>query len=138
MLKQLQFSVTTGGRSTTNITRQLEQFIAESGIRTGLCHAFIQHTSASLIITENADPDVRRDLEYYFSKLVTDGDSGFHHILEGKDDMSAHIRSVLTQTELTIPIVEGRSGLGVWQGLFLWEHRNHAHQRHITLTAQGE
>jgi secondary thiamine-phosphate synthase enzyme len=138
MITQQQISIQTRGRSTTNITPQIEQAIAESGISTGLCHIFIHHTSASLIITENADPDVRRDLEYYFSRLVTDGDAGFLHVLEGEDDMSAHIRNVLTQSEITLPVTRGRSGLGTWQGVFLWEHRTHAHQRKITLTIQGE
>ncbi len=138
MIIQQQISISTRGRSTTNITAQLQAFVADSGIRSGLCHAFIHHTSASLIITENADPDVRRDLEYYLSKLVQDGDAGFLHVLEGEDDMSAHIRTVLTQTEITIPIINGRCGLGTWQGLFLWEHRSHPHTRKITLTAQGE
>ena len=138
MIKQQQISIETRPRSTTNITRQVEQAIAASGVDTGLCHVFIHHTSASLIITENADPDVRRDLEYYFSRLVTDGDAGFHHVLEGDDDMSAHIRCVLTQSEITLPVTHGRSALGVWQGVFLWEHRQRAHQRKITITVQGE
>ncbi len=138
MIIQQQIHIATRGRSTTNITSHIEQAISQSGIQTGLCHVFIHHTSASLIITENADPDVRRDLEYYFSKLVIDGDAGFHHVLEGDDDMSAHIRSVLTQSEITLPVSHGRSELGTWQGVFLWEHRRHAHQRKITLTIQGE
>lgn len=99
---------------------------------------FIHHTSASLMVTENADPSVRRDLEYFMSKLVQDGDPGFLHDQEGPDDMSAHIRTVLTQTEVTLPITRGRSALGIWQGVFIWEHRTHPHQRLITITLQGE
>ncbi len=138
MIFQYPFRVQTRPRSTRDVTEHLQQAIRQSGIRQGLCHAFIHHTSASLIITENADPDVRRDLEYFLSKLVIDGDPGYRHILEGKDDMSAHIRSVLTQTEVSIPVIESRIGLGTWQGLFLWEHRDQSHQRRITLTLTGE
>ncbi len=137
MFKQQQFSITTDGRSTTNITRQIETAVRESGITTGLCHVFIQHTSASLIITENADPAVRQDLEYFMSSEVKDGDPGYLHDTEGPDDMSAHIRSVLTQSELTIPIRYGHPGLGTWQGVFVWEHRAFAHQRRVLITVQG-
>jgi secondary thiamine-phosphate synthase enzyme len=138
MLEQQQITIATRGRSTTNITREIESCIAQSGIQTGLCHVFIHHTSASLIITENADPAVRQDLEYYFGKQVIDGDPGYIHDQEGPDDMSAHIRSVLTQSELTLPVTGGRSGLGTWQGVFLWEHRTHPHRRQLTITVQGE
>ena len=137
MIKQQQISVTTDGRSTTNITREINHAISESGINNGLCHVFIQHTSASLIITENADPAVRKDLEYFMSKLVQDGDPNFIHDQEGPDDMSAHIRSVLTQTEVTIPVRNGYSGLGTWQGVFVWEHRSMSHQRRILITING-
>lgn len=138
MLKQHQFSITSSGRSTINITREIESVIHESGIQNGLCHVFIHHTSASLIITENADPSVREDLEYFMHKLVRDGDPNYIHDQEGPDDMSAHIRSVLTQTEITLPVSNGRCGLGTWQGVFVWEHRTHSHQRRITITVQGE
>lgn len=138
MIHQQQLSITTNGRSTTNITRQVEHAIQDSGIRTGVCHVFIQHTSASLIITENADPAVRQDLEYYLGKLVVDGDPNYIHDQEGPDDMSAHIRSMLTQTEITIPIRNGYSGLGTWQGIFVWEHRTSPHQRRLLLTIHGE
>lgn len=137
MIKQQQISVTTDGRSTTNITREINHAISESGINNGLCHVFIQHTSASLIITENADPAVRKDLEYFMSKLVQDGDPNYIHDQEGPDDMSAHIRSVLTQTEVTIPVRNGYSGLGTWQGVFVWEHRSMSHQRRILITING-
>ncbi len=136
-LHQTRFSTQTSGRSTYNITHDIEQIIAESGIKTGLCHVFIHHTSASLIITENADPDVRKDLETIFSRLAPDGDPEYYHTLEGIDDMSGHVRSVLTQTELTLPVSQYRSGLGTWQGVFLWEHRMGSFKRDITVTITG-
>ncbi|HIO91421.1 MAG TPA: YjbQ family protein [Leucothrix mucor] len=136
-LHQTRFSTQTSGRNTYNISHEIEQIIADSGIKTGLCHVFIHHTSASLIITENADPDVRRDLETIFARLAPDGDPEYYHTLEGADDMSGHIRSVLTQTELTLPVSQHRSALGVWQGVFLWEHRTGSFQRDITVTITG-
>jgi secondary thiamine-phosphate synthase enzyme len=138
MFIQHQINIQTKARSTINVTREIEQAIAQSAITTGLCHIFIRHTSASLIVTENADPSVRRDLEYFMTREVRDGDPQYQHDMEGPDDMSAHIRTVLTQTELTIPIVQGRAGLGTWQGVFVWEHRTHAHRRQLILTLQGE
>lgn len=138
MLLQKQIEVTTSGRSTTEITAQVEQCVRDSGIETGLCHVFIHHTSASLIITENADSTVRRDLEYFMSKLVIDGDPGYQHNMEGPDDMSAHIRNVLTQHDISIPVTSGKAGLGTWQGIFLWEHRSYGHRRKVTITVQGE
>lgn len=128
----------THGRNTYNITHEIEKAIQVSGISTGLCHVFIHHTSASLIITENADPDVRTDLETLIQRLAPDGDPEYRHTLEGVDDMSAHMRNILTQTELTIPVTQGRSGLGTWQGLFLWEHRTASFKRKITITVTGE
>ena len=127
----------TQGRETINITREVEQLLQTSKIEQGLCHVFVHHTSASLIITENADSNVRRDLETYIAKLVLDGDPAYLHDQEGPDDMAAHIRSVLTQSEITIPIQAGRLGLGTWQGLFLWEHRFQAHRRNLTVTLNG-
>jgi len=138
MLKQKQFSVITNGRSIVNITRDIEKMIHESKVQNGLCHVFIHHTSASLIITENADTAVLEDLEFYISKLVLDGDPNYIHDDEGPDDMAAHIRSVLTQSEITIPVRYGHCGLGTWQGIFVWEHRTQPHQRQITITIQGE
>jgi secondary thiamine-phosphate synthase enzyme len=137
MIEQQTISVQTQGRATINISDEVEQVLRASSIETGLCHVFLHHTSASLIITENADSDVRRDLESYISKLVQDGDPAYLHDQEGPDDMAAHIRSVLTQTEITIPVSGGRLGLGTWQGLFLWEHRYQAHRRRITITLTG-
>ncbi len=130
-------TVKSRGRETINITREVEEVLRTSGVEQGLCHVFVHHTSASLIITENADSDVRRDLENYIAKLVLDGDPAYRHDQEGPDDMAAHIRSVLTQSEITIPVQAGRLALGTWQGLFLWEHRYRAHRRNLTITLTG-
>ena len=129
--------VATQGRSTTEITSQIQKIVATSGSSVGLCNVFIHHTSASLIVCENADPTVRSDLERFASDLVPDGDSRFDHTDEGPDDMPAHVRSILTQTSLSIPIAGGRCSLGTWQGVYLWEHRHAAHSRRITVTVLG-
>ena len=134
MVFQRSFVIATAGRGSQEITDPINEIVAESAIPVGLCHVFIKHTSASLIISENADPDVHRDLELFMSRTVSDGDVDFLHIAEGPDDMSAHIRSVLTQTDLSVPVIDGRCGLGTWQGIYLWEHRTSPHQRHITVT----
>ena len=126
------------GRGTYEITNNIEKMIQDSGIQVGMCNIFIQHTSASLIISENADPSVRDDLETFMKKICPDGDSMFTHVAEGSDDMPAHIRTVLTQTELNVPIVDGKFGLGVWQGVYLWEHRTNGHQRQVIVTVQGQ
>ena len=136
-MQQVSLDVQTDGRATIEITAQVQQVLRESGIRRGLCHLFVHHTSASLIITENADADVRRDLETWLARLVQDGDPAFRHDQEGADDMAAHIRSVLTQTEITVPIENGRLALGTWQGLYLWEHRYRPHRRRLTVTLNG-
>src|SRR5690606_8748041 len=119
------------------VTHQVARAVREAGIDVGLCHVFIAHTSASLMLCENADPDVRRDLETFMSDLAPDGDPRFVHTAEGPDDMPAHVRSVLTHSELTIPIRGGRLALGTWQGLYVWEHRLHAHRRRIQVTVWG-
>lgn len=137
MIEQQTISVQTQGRATIDITREVEQVVQEADISQGLCHVFVHHTSASLIITENADADVRRDLESYIARLVVDGDPNYRHDQEGPDDMAAHIRSVLTQSEITLPVRAGRLALGTWQGLFLWEHRYSPHRRNITVTVSG-
>jgi secondary thiamine-phosphate synthase enzyme len=129
--------IRTSGRGSYEITAEVERAIADSGVETGLCHLFIRHTSASLIICENADPGVRRDLDAYFDRLVPDGDPLFEHTAEGIDDMPAHIRSILTQSSLTVPVEKGRSGLGTWQGIFVYEHRLSPHRRNVTVTIQG-
>lgn len=135
--KQLEITINTTGRSTYEITGLVNEKITTSNIDLGVCHVFIQHTSASLIITENADPDVRVDLETIIQRLSPDEDPEYLHTLEGPDDMSAHGRNMLTQTEITIPITNGRLGLGTWQGLYLWEHRYSNFRRNITLTIMG-
>ncbi len=137
MIEQQTISVQTQGRATIDITREVEQVVQRADISQGLCHVFVHHTSASLIITENADADVRRDLETCLARLVKDGDPAYRHDMEGPDDMAAHIRSVLTQTEITIPVRGGRLALGTWQGLYLWEHRYRAHRRNLTVTLNG-
>ena len=128
----------TRGRGTYEISRGVARIVEASGINTGLCHVFVRHTSASLTLCENADPTVRRDLEGFMARLVPDGDPRYEHSLEGADDMAAHIRSILSKMDLTIPVSNGRSGLGTWQGIYLWEHRTHAHRRRVTVTVQGE
>ena len=138
MILQESLTVTTDGRGTYDITRSVQQQVRASGVRIGLCHVFVHHTSASLILCENADPTVRSDLEAFMARLVPDGDRLFEHSDEGPDDMPAHIRAILTQVELTLPISAGACALGTWQGLYLYEHRTRGHRRRITLTIQGE
>jgi secondary thiamine-phosphate synthase enzyme len=138
MIHREQITVETRGRGTQEITRALQQAVERSGIVRGLCHVFIHHTSASLIVCENADPTVRRDLEQFAADLVRDGDPSFSHDSEGPDDMPAHIRSILTLTSLTIPVESRRCDLGTWQGVFVWEHRTSPHRRRITFTVTGD
>ena len=120
------------------MTREVEGVVAASGVREGLATVWIHHTSASLIVCENADPAVRRDLEAWFARAVPDGEPLFTHTAEGADDMPAHVRSVLTQTSIGIPIVDRALVLGTWQGLYLWEHRTRAHPRRVTVMVIGE
>ena len=127
----------TTGKSLQKITRKIEQIVAESGIETGLCLIFLRHTSASLIIQENADPDVLTDLENFFSELVPEDSRRYIHNAEGADDMPAHIRSALTHTSEQIPIARGRLVLGTWQGIYLWEHRQRSHQRELVVHISG-
>ncbi len=127
-------SIRNSGRSQTDITARIAKVVTDSGVRTGLCHVFLQHTSASLIISENADPAVGRDLEKFMERLVIDGDPLFEHADEGPDDMAAHVRSILTQTEVTVPVDNGRLNLGTWQGIWLWEHRHAPHERQLIVT----
>mgnify|MGYP000201868245 FL=1 len=138
MVFQQELHFSNSGRGTTNITQQVQQLVMDSGITTGTCHVFVQHTSASLMLCENADPDVRRDLETFMQHIVPDGDPMFLHQDEGPDDMSAHIRTVLTNPDVTMPVTQGQCALGIWQGLYLWEHRTHRQQRRVTVTVQGE
>lgn len=138
MWTQEVISVATGPRDTVEITGRVDDVVAASGVSTGLCHVFIQHTSASLMLCENADATVRRDLEAFMARLVTDGDPLFRHTAEGPDDMAAHVRTVLTQSSLSLPVTGGRCGLGTWQGIYVWEHRHAAHRRRVTVTVHGE
>ena len=135
---QKSISVETSGRGLFEITQQISRIVSESGIQTGLASIFLQHTSASLTITENADPTVLGDLETILSRLAPDGDPEYRHDYEGDDDMAAHVRSVLTTNDLSIPICGNRLALGTWQGLFLWEHRYRPHHRKILITIMGE
>lgn len=134
---QKALNVTTTGKSFHDLTNKINSYVIESGITSGLCTLFIRHTSASLVIQENADPDVLRDLSNFFAKLVPEDGSRYIHNSEGSDDMPAHIRSVLTKTSEQIPIVQGRLVLGTWQGIYLWEHRDRSHQREIVIYIQG-
>ena len=138
MIKQQEIRISTGGRGTYDLSRQVQEAVKASGISTGMCHVFVCHTSASLMICENADPAVMRDLETFMQQQVPDGDPMFTHTTEGPDDMSAHVRSVLTQTDLNVPVSGGKCALGTWQGIYLWEHRTAPHQRKVLLTISGE
>ena len=138
MVHQDGFEVATRGRATLDITAEVGDCVARSGIATGLCNVFIAHTSASLILCENADPDVRDDLEAFMQRLAPDGDGLFRHRSEGPDDMPAHIRSVLTASSLSIPVGGGRCLLGTWQGIYLWEHRLAPHRRRLVVTVSGD
>jgi secondary thiamine-phosphate synthase enzyme len=128
------FEVATKGRGTYDITRQVQDAVAGSGADAGLAHVFVHHTSASVILCENADDSVRVDLERFFARLVPDGDAMFTHDAEGDDDMPAHVRTILTASAVTVPVAAGRCDLGTWQGIYLWEHRSAAHRRRITVT----
>ena len=136
-MHQFSFTIATHGRGTYDITAEIQRGVRESGVDTGLCHVFVHHTSASLILCENADPDVRADLETFMARLVPDGDPMFIHTAEGPDDMPAHVRSILTQNGLGIPVTRGQCALGTWQGVYLWEHRSMGHRRRITVTVIG-
>lgn len=138
MLYRGELSIATRGRDTYDITRDVGRIVGASSAKLGLATVFIHHTSASLIICENADPSVRADLERFAARLVPDGDPLFEHDAEGPDDMPAHVRSVLTQTSIGIPIVDGKLALGTWQGLYLWEHRTAPHSRKVTVMIVGE
>jgi secondary thiamine-phosphate synthase enzyme len=131
------FTVATRGRGTYEITRQVQRAVDAAGLERGLCTVFIHHTSASLIVCENAAPDVRTDLERFLARLVPDGDPLFEHVDEGPDDMPAHVRSILTQTSISIPVERSRCDLGTWQGVYLWEHRARPHTRRITVSVVG-
>ncbi len=131
------FTVDTRGRGTVEITHRVQDAVVAAGIAEGLCTVFVHHTSASLIVNENADPDVQRDLDAFLARLVPDGDPLFIHTAEGPDDMPSHVRTALTQTSLSIPVAGGRCALGTWQGVFLWEHRRSRGRRNVVVHVGG-
>lgn len=131
-------TIATHGRGLYEFTNEVEQWIAQGKFRDGLLTLHLRHTSASLLIQENAAPDVRRDLEAFFQRLVPDGDRLFIHTAEGDDDMPAHVRTALTAVNLSLPVRGGRMALGTWQGIYLWEHRTHPHRRQVALHFIGE
>jgi secondary thiamine-phosphate synthase enzyme len=138
VIEQKTLEFRTRGRGTTEVTAEVAHVVAETGIGIGVCTVFVQHTSASLILCEDADPDVRRDLETVLARLAPDGDPAYRHNTEGPDDMAAHARSVLTSSSVTIPVADGRLLLGTWQGLYLWEHRRAPQSRSLVVTVMGE
>jgi secondary thiamine-phosphate synthase enzyme len=138
MIEQKTLSFRTRGRGTTEVTAEVERVVRESGIARGVCNVFLQHTSASLVLCENADPAVRRDLETILARLAPDGDPAYVHDAEGPDDMAAHARSVLTANSLQVPVAGGRLALGTWQGIYLWEHRRAPHTRSVVVTVMGD
>ena len=136
-LSQASLEIRTNPKSFLDITSQVQDFVTKSNIQNGVCHLFIKHTSASLVIQENYDPSVRQDFETIFSNLAPE-DFPYVHNMEGKDDMPAHIRSALTSTSETVPVVNGKLSLGTWQGIYVWEHRNLTHNRKIMVSMVGE
>ena len=138
MVSQNTFQITTRGRATVELTDEVAALVRDSGIRQGICHVFVQHTSASLMLCENADPAVRADLESFMARAVPDGDPLYRHDAEGPDDMPAHVRSVLTGSGVTVPVCDAACQLGTWQGIYLWEHRHRGFTRKVTVTVVGE
>lgn len=138
MTLQQRFEVRTAGRGTTEITGQVARIVRASGVRCGLANVFVQHTSCALILTENADPSVRRDLETLAARWAPDGDPAYRHDTEGDDDMAAHARTVLAGCSLSVPVSEAALLLGTWQGIYLWEHRAEPHLRQVIVTVTGE
>jgi secondary thiamine-phosphate synthase enzyme len=138
MVTQQTITIETNGRGFTLLTQRVAAVVQSAGALTGLCNVFIRHTSASLLISENADPAVRRDLERFMQRIIPDGSPDYEHDAEGPDDMPAHIRSALTPVTLAIPVRDGRLLLGTWQGIYLWEHRFEAQSREIVVTVIGE
>ena len=134
LTNQQTFEFQTPGRGSYALTEKVQAIVSKTGISAGVCNVFVHHTSASLMLCENADPDVRHDLESFMARIAPDGDPAYLHSSEGPDDMPAHIRSVLTQPAISIPFRGGRLLLGTWQGLYLWEHRTAGHNRRITVT----
>tara|TARA_B100001142_G_scaffold298587_1_gene321897 strand:- start:80 stop:499 length:420 start_codon:yes stop_codon:yes gene_type:complete len=137
VLSQGTLEFRTSPKSFLDITKEVQNFVSESNIQNGVCNLFIKHTSASLVIQENYDPSVRKDFETIFSKLAPE-DFPYTHNMEGKDDMPAHIRSALTSTSETIPVVNGTLSLGTWQGIYVWEHRDQSHNRNLIISVIGQ
>ena len=137
VLSQGTLEFSTSPKSFLDITKEVQNFVSESNIQDGVCNLFIKHTSASLVIQENYDPSVRKDFETIFSKLAPE-DFPYTHNMEGKDDMPAHIRSALTSTSETIPVVNGILSLGTWQGIYVWEHRDQSHNRNLIISVIGQ
>lgn len=138
MIGHTTLTVSTRGKGLYPFTRNVEEWLSKQGGKNGLLTVFIQHTSCSLVIQENADPDVTLDLLDFFERLVPEDDEGYRHTAEGPDDMTSHIRSTLTQTSLSIPVIAGRMALGTWQGLYVFEHRAHPHQRRVIVQLIGD
>lgn len=135
---QAEITITTRGRGFHGLTEAVAERVSQAGLQTGLCHLFLRHTSASLCITENADPEVQRDLERFAERLARDGDPLFQHDVEGSDDMPAHVRTLAFGYQLAVPIQRGRLGLGTWQGIYLWEHRRAGRRRELIVTLSGD
>jgi len=137
MITQQGFTIDTHGRSFTALTAKVAAVVESSAATAGLCHVFLRHTSASLLITENADPAVRRDLERFMRRIAPDGSPDYEHDAEGPDDMPGHIRSTLTSVAVSVPVADRRLLLGTWQGIYLWEHRVEAQRREVVVTVVG-
>jgi secondary thiamine-phosphate synthase enzyme len=137
VVRQQQLTIDTRGRGTYALTPAVAEVVSRHTLTVGLCNVFVRHTSASLLLTENADPDVRHDLESFMQRLVTDGAPYYRHTTEGADDMAAHVRNMLAGASLVIPVTAGRLALGTWQGIYLWEHRVAPQRREIVVTVSG-
>jgi secondary thiamine-phosphate synthase enzyme len=137
-MKQASLTVRTRPRQFEDVTARISAIVQAAGVATGVCHVFLRHTSASLLICENADPSVRRDLEGFMQRVAPDGSPEYEHDAEGPDDMPAHIRSTLAGVSLSLPVRDGRLCLGTWQGVYVWEHRASAHEREIVVTVVGQ
>lgn len=137
MFSQYKIDINTPGRGIIDVTDDVAKCVSQSNVSMGICHVFLHHTSASLILCENADPLVQRDLEAFMQRLIPDGDPICQHVAEGPDDMPSHVRTILTSSFLTIPIQNNKLGLGTWQGIYIWEHRVREHHRKLTVTVQG-
>jgi secondary thiamine-phosphate synthase enzyme len=136
-MKQASFAIRTRPRQFEDVTARIGSIVQQAGVATGMCNVFLRHTSASLLICENADPSVRRDLERFMQRVAPDGSPDYEHDAEGPDDMPAHIRSTLAGVSLSLPVRDGRLCLGVWQGVYVWEHRASAHEREVVVTIVG-